>query len=525
MKRFLFLLVILLFPMIGWAQVLTLPITPSTVTGAESPRVLIKQFLDAMQGGDPDAARRCLDLRDINFALRDTEGVRRAKLLYSILNRTEGFSPDKISDKTTGPIATIPIRLRGAKSAIGSIAIVPISDRNWLVSSDTVASLTGYWEQVRDQIPINGYTTDYELELDPYQQLRGRVPQALWAEIFFLEIWQWIGLAILLAVSWFIGFLLRVAIIRPLRKRLSADSLATLKRLKRGIGWLAACSIWGAALPYFDLPHAMAVVVVLALKIVGALSVLMLGGAILDIFFDTASNRASSLVRRGDSIFFPIARKFAQFVLYSVILLGLLASLDVNVTGMVAGLGIGGLVVALAAKDSVENVFGSLTILFDMPFGIGDWIKIGEVSGVVEEINLRSTRIRTFADSVITVPNSNLTKAAVENFGARRQRRIDLSVGVSHANGLASAVALCDRVREWMVANPKIRADNAYAYVAGITDTSLTLVVQGYILTNELREELEIRQELVVAMTEAAEACGVELGPHNWPMALLPKKP
>ncbi len=484
----------------------------------------MKQFLGAMQSGDTDTARRSLDLRDINFALRDTEGVRRAKLLYSVLNRIDGFNLDKLPDTPDGTMASIPIKLKDIPLTIGSVTLVPNADRNWLVSSETVASLPIFWEQVRDHVPVNGFATDYEVDLDPYQQLRGRMPPALWHEFLFIEIWQWIGLAVLLAASWLIGIALRLIVVGPLRKHLNADSVATLKRLKRGIGWLVACTLWGAALPYFDLPHPLTIGLTLALKVFGAVFALVLGGAILDLLFDAAANRASKLVRRGDSIFFPIARKFARFLYFAVVILGLLSSLDFNVTGMVAGLGIGGLVVALAAKDSVENVFGSLTILFDMPFGIGDWIKIGEVSGVVEEINLRSTKIRTFADSVITVPNSNLTKAAVENYGARRQRRIDLAVGVSHANGLTSVVALCDQVREWMVAHPKIRPDNAYAFVAGITDTSLTITIQGYILTSDLREELEVRQELVVAMTEAADACGVELGPHNWPGLALPSK-
>jgi MscS family membrane protein len=182
-------------------------------------------------------------------------------------------------------------------------------------------------------------------------------------------------------------------------------------------------------------------------------------------------------------------------------------------------------VIALAAKDSVENIFGSLTILFDMPFGIGDWVKIGpDVNGIVEEINLRSTRVRTFDDSVITVPNSNLTKAAVENFGARRQRRINLTLGISHQNELDHVLTFADKLRDYMRTHANIRQDNAYAYVTGLTDAGVSVLVQGYIMTADYEEELRIRQELVEAMARLAAETEVNLGPIHWPMAPAPEK-
>src|SRR5213075_891075 len=142
-------------------------------------------------------------------------------------------------------------------------------------------------------------------------------------------------------------------------------------------------------------------------------------------FCDYLIHRSESVDKRTERLLVPVTRKFVAVI---ILIGGLLVEAWVLFGGQhgaeaIAGLGIGGLAVALAAKDSVENVFGSLTILFDMPFALGDWVKIDKVEGVVEEINLRSTRIRTFEDSLITLPNSNLIKASVENFGARRFRR------------------------------------------------------------------------------------------------------
>src|SRR5205085_10627722 len=110
-------------------------------------------------------------------------------------------------------------------------------------------------------------------------------------------------------------------------------------------------------------------------------------------------------------------------------------------------------------KDSVENVFGSLTILFDMPFALGDWVKIDKYEGIVEEINLRSTRIRTFEDSVITLPNSNLIKAAVENYGARRYRRQRFQIRVSYANRAENLDRFIASVRKYVDSVPQATKD------------------------------------------------------------------
>ena len=108
-------------------------------------------------------------------------------------------------------------------------------------------------------------------------------------------------------------------------------------------------------------------------------------------------------------------------------------NLGYSVSGLLASLGIGGLAVALAAKDTLSNVFGSLMLILDRPFKLGDWIKAGDMEGTVEEIGFRSTRIRTFAKTLITVPNSIIANLPLDNFSRMPKRRIKLTVGVTYA--------------------------------------------------------------------------------------------
>ena len=116
--------------------------------------------------------------------------------------------------------------------------------------------------------------------------------------------------------------------------------------------------------------------------------------------------------------------------------------------GILTGLGIGGLAFALAAKDTLSNLFGSLTVLIDKPFRIGDWVNIGGIEGIIEEVGLRSTRIRTFYDSLITVPNGTLTNVHVDNYGQRRSRRLNTKIGVQYDTPPERLEAFCEGIRE-----------------------------------------------------------------------------
>jgi MscS family membrane protein len=482
---------------------------PASPSGFVSARAVLDNLIESVKDGDYDAARQSLDLSRLNFALRENEGRRRVQMLVAILNRIDGFLLEEMSDHADRDRVRIPVRTSKESFAVGQIELVPDSSGGWLVSSETVDALPDVWHAVRDQPPINNLPSRFEGEIDLSQRLRARFGSAWWKEVLGLELWQWLGLAVLAVTG----------LVLP---RLAASAVRSKpvlrKRFVVGTTWIAVSLIWQVALLVFDLPTALHITALLLARIVAAVAAIIVGISVIDSVLRAASQRTTGLGRRADSIFFPILRNFVRFLWIVVILVGFLSSLDINVTGIVAGLGIGGLVLALAAKDSVENVFGSVTILFDMPFGIGDWVKIGEVNGIVEEINLRSTRIRTFSDSVITLPNSNLTKAAVENYGARRRRRVDMPFEVGHANDLAAVIAMCDDVRTYMESADRVAPDSAYVYVTAVSDTAVKVTVQGYILTDDYREELETRQALVAKILEVARERGVHLGPHTVPM-------
>src|SRR5690606_2130508 len=129
-------------------------------------------------------------------------------------------------------------------------------------------------------------------------------------------------------------------------------------------------------------------------------------------------------------------------------------NLGIEVFSVLAGLGIGGLAVALAARDSLANFFGSIMIMVDRPFRVGHWIISKGEEGIVEDIGFRSTKIRTFYNSVVSIPNSELAIAPVDNMGLRRFRRVRTTIGVTYDTPPEKIEAFLEGIKNIIKANP-----------------------------------------------------------------------
>lgn len=151
--------------------------------------------------------------------------------------------------------------------------------------------------------------------------------------------------------------------------------------------------------------------------------------AILERSIATWAHRTGSPL---DEHLLPFIRKTARAFIVVLAVVLVIQNLGYSISGLLASLGIGGLAVALAAKETLSNVFGSIMILLDRPFRVGDWIKTGDIEGTVEEIGFRSTRVRTFAKTLITVPNNIIATTSLNNFSRMPKRRIKMKIGRAH---------------------------------------------------------------------------------------------
>ena len=292
------------------------------------------------------------------------------------------------------------------------------SDGGWRLTAASLAEIPGLY----------GATFNEGLE-----RLVATLPPVFLEEAVGIALWQVIGLVLLLLVAWIIRAL-AVMVLKLVIKQLMGR-LPWLEHLyghlKRPVGGLALGATLIFVQPELQLPVVVAATLMSIGRLIAALSLLNLAFVLIDAFADGMERRAENTESRMDDQLIPLLRKTLKVVVGVVGLLWILESFDVDVTSLIATASVASLGIALAAKDTVANVFGSVMVFMDKPFQIGDYVTVGGVSGTVEEVGFRSSRLRTPTGSVITIPNARMTDSQVENLGERPNRRYDTAVGLT----------------------------------------------------------------------------------------------
>jgi len=207
----------------------------------------------------------------------------------------------------------------------------------------------------------------------------------------------------------------------------------------------------------------------------------------------------------------PLVRKAAKTFIAVLAFILVAQNLGYSVSGLLAGLGIGGLAVAMAAKDTLANLFGSIMILVDRPFHAGDWITFDGGDGVVEEIGLRSTRIRTFAKTVVSVPNQALANATVENHSLMPKRRIKFNLGVTYDASVDQMQELVRRIEAYLRGNPDIDQEFMLVKFTDFGASSLDVFVYCFTVTTDWTKHLAVRQEVNLALMRIVEEMGMSV--------------
>ena len=223
--------------------------------------------------------------------------------------------------------------------------------------------------------------------------------------------------------------------------------------------------------------------------------------------YSFAGKFGKELEREIGSFLIKISRAF-------VITVGSVAILQewgINVSALLASLGLGGLAFALAAKDTAANLFGGLTVLADKSMKVGDWIKIGDVEGIVEDIGLRTTKIRSFEKSLITVPNQVLANQSLENFSRRGVRRIKMTVGLTYSTTGEQMRKILEDIRTMLREHPRIAKDQLLmVYFTDFGDSSLDIFIYCFTDTANWEEYLSIREDVNLRIMDIVERNGAD---------------
>lgn len=468
----------------------------------DSPRASLRAFQDLCRAGEYADAIAFLDAPDA--LAKDPDLARKLKAVLDRygpveLEAASGASQGDAADKLPSGVDEVG-RLR-TPVGVTPVRLVKRKDRDgrWVFSRATVEQVPRLFGTLEDR-------WIYE-----------RLPSALTRQLpGDLLVWQVLALAGLLVFS-----------------RVAADVLARvvrwgIVRAQRGTG---------------DEPHAVAVGARLLrpLGLFGTLGVFYLGKArvrlptgtdavlskglrigLILCFFWTAVRvveaTSSRMLRKAEGetgaqhrSVVPLATTTAKIVAFLLALAATLGELGYEATSVVAGLGIGGLGLALAAQKTVEHLFGSISIGVDQPFKVGDLVKVDDVFGAVEHVGLRSTRVRTLDRTLVTFPNGKLADMKIESYDARDRIRLHATVGLSMSSTAAQVRAVTAGINARLDAHPKIWEADRLVRLKALGDHALDVEVMAWFTTKDFTEFAAIREEILLGFLEAVEAAGTTL--------------
>ena len=467
-----------------------------------SPREAVRAYLRAARRGDWATAARWLGT-PVGEGERMSELARELK---AVLDRHIDIRLDRISPRAAGDTAD---GLPPDREQIGDIPSADLGAQpvrlirveqptpRWIFSPKTIEHVDQWYDELEDK------------------WLRDRLPawfflsgpgQVLW--------WQWLALLILLPVALLVARLLRPLLGMALRavpawrdevavEMLNQLGTPTLFLLAVLLYRVAISPLLLIAVSHRVIGTAMGAIVIAAVTWWTLRAVTLV--AVLLPVSEWAGGRASvrSAVALGSRV--------AKVLVVLLAAIGLFADLGYPVGTLLAGLGIGGIAVALGAQKTLEHFFGSVSIGFDQAIRVGDWVKIDDFEGEVENIGLRSTRIRTLERSVISMPNGKLAEMRTENFADRDRVRFHAMLGVEYGTTPAQLRALRDALEAALRAHDQVWQDRVIVRVRELSPNAITLELMAWFVTRDIDAFRAWREQMLLTILERCGAQGVRL--------------
>lgn len=205
------------------------------------------------------------------------------------------------------------------------------------------------------------------------------------------------------------------------------------------------------------------------------------------------------------------ALKVTRVIIYLTALFIIFAILQINLNGLVAGIGIGGIIVTLAAQDTAKNIFGGIVLFIDKPFNVGDWIQTPNYEGTVEDMTFRTTRIRNFENSVVNIPNSTIADSAIINWSKMEKRRYKFSLSFPLDTTAEQMEIISNRIKEMLIKEPQVIDDDIIISFENITDNGLSLLVYMFVVPTGYNDYIMLKDKINKNIINILHNLGVEL--------------
>ncbi len=468
----------------------------ATTPSCRSPQEAARSLLDWLQPDrwDPAAATTCLDLPPELRAEAPEVAVQLKKVLDArgLYVPVDAMSMDPDFQDEQGAHRAVPL------PNFPTLVISRQGER-WLWSRELVGQAPTLYQETFSGIP---------------GKIQHRIPA--WAEGPVLGVYTWqLIYALLLAGVALAAALLAQKLVAEQFLRLASKARiqldARVLRSTRGpITWFTAGLVALFGLPDLQLGVQTARALVFVASALTSLSLVLIAVRVVDVIANYFSTRAADTASKLDDQVIPLTSRAVKTGVWIVGIVFVVQNLGIDVGSLMAGLGIGGLAFALAAKDTVENLFGSLTIFTDRPFQIGDWVIIdGNIEGVVEEVGFRSTRIRTFHNSLISVPNAKVANCTVDNMGQRKVRRVKATLGFTYGARRDQLEAFVGRARALLATEPGVWAGTQEVHFASFGASSLDVMLYFFLDVPDWSAELDLKSRILLDLMGIAEELGL----------------
>ena len=373
---------------------------------------------------------------------------------------------------------------------------------SWYYSLETVAKIDALYKEV-----FPWYV----------QKLQKMIPNSGHSKFFGLELWQFVGVLLMLALGYVIFLIIkRIAffILRKIQQQITKNTNLevnkVLKKLAHPISLLVTLGFVDKVFPSLQFGLTINTWVFLALNIAETVFWIYVFLKLVQVIMRVYAEFTERTHGRLDDQLVPILHSFFTGIVIVVGLFRLLVLFGVDATTMLAGATIGGLAFALASQDTVKNLIGTIMIFLDKPFHIEDWIEAGEVVGTVEKVGFRSTQVRAADTSVYQIPNSRLSELVINNKGLRLYRRYKTNLGLRYDTPPELIEAFVNGLREIIIAHPETRSDSYNVEFTGFGDSALLIMVNVYFKSLAWGTEQSSKHRLHIAIVKLAKELGVD---------------
>ncbi|CAI8155153.1 MAG: Low conductance mechanosensitive channel YnaI [Polaribacter sp. SA4-10] len=382
-----------------------------------------------------------------------------------------------------------------------SISVERVNN-NWYYSSETVNKIDKLYKEV------------YPWYVEKLQNI---MPASGHKKIFTIELWQWIGLLLMLIIAYIIfliskkiAFFLLKKLQQQITKNTNFEINDVLKKLAHPLSLLIVFTFFDKIFAAFQFGLEINTLVFRAINIAIVVFWIYVFLKIVQVVMHIYKVFTSGTHGKLDDQLVPILHNIFNGLVLVIGIFRLLALLGVDTTAMIAGATIGGLAFALASQDTVRNLIGTIMIFLDKPFHIEDWIEAGEVVGTVEKVGFRSTSVRAADTSVYKIPNSKLSEIVINNKGLRLFRRYNTNLGLRYDTPPELIEAFVEGVREIIIAHPETRSDSYNVEFTGFGDSALLIMVNVYFKSLAWGIEQSSKHRMHIAIVKLAKDLGVD---------------